>query len=387
VYTKMATEDTELPTPQTEGEGDDTVIPVHPVVLEDVRAPMELNEDRYRLKAPTFTSEEEVEQSIKEFYDVMEVTQWPPRAALLKLRMSLMDKAKPYGLGPDINSIFASLLARFGISASDTRAWLQRLRRDPHTSLPEHAATVRKLAQIVYSDLPQANRERYTYNAFVQSVNDLGLHHQFLVRGVTTVEGALAEGEAYLLASHMQRNHETSHQVDMKPSVAPADPGTGLLVPAKVTQLTAASNVAQLTDMLAKLVSALAPQIQVDTAPQATVTRHGAQLLLGMRETWTFPEILPSAPPRVKLPRTADVPAHCEPTINSTRERRRRPPRRASRTDTPEWQHPRRVSCSSHSPPVFSMPLRNRLRACKGIDHVKLSQSAKCTSSIFHHCN
>jgi len=171
------------------------------LVMEERRAPRELNEDRYRLKAPTFTVEEEVEQFIQEFSDVMEVTQWPPWVALLKLRMSLMDKAKPYGLGPDIDSIFAFLRARFGISAVNARARLQRLRRDPHTPLQEHAAMVMKLAQIAYSNLPQANRERYTFDAFVQSINDLGLHHQFLARGVTTAEEALAEGEAYLLAN------------------------------------------------------------------------------------------------------------------------------------------------------------------------------------------
>jgi len=87
----MATAGTELPIPQIEGERDDTVIPVNPVVIEEVRAPRKLNDDRYRLKAPTFTSGEEVEQFIQEFNDVMEVTQWPPRVALLKLRMSLMD--------------------------------------------------------------------------------------------------------------------------------------------------------------------------------------------------------------------------------------------------------------------------------------------------------
>jgi len=94
---EMATPNDELPIPRAEGERDDNVVPVNPV-LEEVRAPRELNEDRYRLKAPTFTGEEEVEQFIQEFNDVMEVTQWPPRVALLKLRMSLMDKAKPYGL-------------------------------------------------------------------------------------------------------------------------------------------------------------------------------------------------------------------------------------------------------------------------------------------------
>jgi len=170
--------------------------------LEEVRVPRELNEVKYRLKAPTYMGEEKVEQFIQEFQDVMEVPQWPPRVALLELRMALMDKAKPYGVGPDINGIFASLRARFGISAIDARARLQWLRRDLHTPLQEHAATAMRLAQIAYRDLPQANRERYTYDAFVQSINDLELHHQFLARGVTTVESALAEGEAYLLMWH-----------------------------------------------------------------------------------------------------------------------------------------------------------------------------------------
>jgi len=111
----------------------------------------------------------------------MEIAQWPPRVALLKLRMALKDKAKPYGTGPDVDRIFASLRACFGIFAIDARARLQRLRHDPHTPLQEHATTVVRLAQIAVRDLPQANRERYTYDAFVQFINDLGLHHQFQV--------------------------------------------------------------------------------------------------------------------------------------------------------------------------------------------------------------
>jgi len=158
----MAEEGTELLIPLNEGEEDDVAIPIQPVVLEEVRVPRELNEDRYRLKAPTFLGEEAVEQFIQKFQDVMEVAQWPPRVALLKLRMALTDKAKPYGVGPDIDGMFASLQARFSISAIDARARLQKLQRDPHTLLQEHATTVMRLAQIALRDLPQANCERYT---------------------------------------------------------------------------------------------------------------------------------------------------------------------------------------------------------------------------------
>jgi len=93
--------------------------------------------NKYRLKAPAFTGEEAVEQFIQEFQEVMEIAQWPPRVALLKprvallkLRMALRDKAKPYGTGPDIDGIFASLRARFGISAIDARAHLLQQRAD-----------------------------------------------------------------------------------------------------------------------------------------------------------------------------------------------------------------------------------------------------------------
>jgi len=184
--------------------------------------------------------------------------------ALLKLRMALRDKAKPYGTGPDIDGIFASLRARFGISAIDARARLQRLRRDPHMTLQEHATTVMRLAQIAFRDLPKANREMYTYDAFVQSINDLGLHHQFLARGVTTVEGALAVGEVYILASHMHRNRVASRQVDAEPSAAPSVPNAETPAVANVTQMTVASKVDQLTDMLTKLVTALVPPNPVD---------------------------------------------------------------------------------------------------------------------------
>jgi len=57
----MAEEGMELPIPLNEGKEDNVAIPIEPVVLEKVRVPRELNEDRHRLKAPTFTGEETVE--------------------------------------------------------------------------------------------------------------------------------------------------------------------------------------------------------------------------------------------------------------------------------------------------------------------------------------
>jgi len=76
---------------------------------------------------------------------------------------------------------------------------------------------VKRLAQIAYSDLPEAHRKHYTYDAFVQSLNDLGLHHQLQARGVTTIEDALHEGEAYILAKQFHRAQASSPQITMGP--------------------------------------------------------------------------------------------------------------------------------------------------------------------------
>lgn len=59
------------------------------------------------------------------------------------------------------------------LSAVDARVRLQGLLRDPRTSLQEHAVMVEKLTQITYGDLPPVNQERYTFDAFIQSLNDL----------------------------------------------------------------------------------------------------------------------------------------------------------------------------------------------------------------------
>jgi len=113
-----------------------------------------------------------MEQFIQEFNEVIDITQWTPRVALIQLRIALTEQAKPYGLGASVDEIFTALRAHFGISVVDARARLQGLRREARTSLQDQATTVKRLAQIAYSDLPEVHRERYTYGAFVQSLNN-----------------------------------------------------------------------------------------------------------------------------------------------------------------------------------------------------------------------
>jgi len=112
----------------------------------------------------------------------------------------------------------------------------------------------------------------------VQSINDLRLHHQFPAKGVITVEGALTVGEAYILASHMHRNRVASCQVDARPSAASSVPNAEISAVANVTQMTLASKVDHVTDMLAQLVAALVPPNPVDNIVSLVGRRHNHQV-------------------------------------------------------------------------------------------------------------
>jgi len=68
----------------TEGEHNDNILMANPMA----GAYVELPAHRYRLKAPTFTGNEDVEQFIQEFSDVADVAQWSPKVALMQLRMA-----------------------------------------------------------------------------------------------------------------------------------------------------------------------------------------------------------------------------------------------------------------------------------------------------------
>jgi len=48
---------------------------------------------RSKLNVPTFTGVGDVEQFIEEFHGTIDVTQWPPRVALIKLREALTEQA------------------------------------------------------------------------------------------------------------------------------------------------------------------------------------------------------------------------------------------------------------------------------------------------------
>jgi len=132
------------PLQQDKGELTGQIVPKSPVPW-DEEAHKGLSGDRYRLKTPVCTCTEDVEQFIQELSDVVAVTHWPPRVTFLQFWLALTDKAKPYGSGLGVNSIFVALSTQFSLSAIDTQLRLQGLWHDPCTSLQEYAATVKRL--------------------------------------------------------------------------------------------------------------------------------------------------------------------------------------------------------------------------------------------------
>jgi len=69
---------------------DDGDIPgQEPVAMEDDIGSSALPMDKYHLPAPIFLGEDDVEQFITEFSDVVAICRWPTRITLIQLRLCL----------------------------------------------------------------------------------------------------------------------------------------------------------------------------------------------------------------------------------------------------------------------------------------------------------
>jgi len=132
---------------------------VEPAAMEDNIGRPLWTMDRYHLRAPIFSGEEEVEQFITEFSDVAAICRWPARVTLIQLWLCLTELAKPYEIGRNVGDIFEALRARFGLTARDAGVQPQGLRRYLKTTLREHTTVVKRLAQVAYDDLPANGRQ------------------------------------------------------------------------------------------------------------------------------------------------------------------------------------------------------------------------------------
>jgi len=228
--------------------------PIEPAAVEDVIGGLVLPMDRHYLWAPTFSGEKDVVQFIAECSHIAAISRWPARVTLIQLRLYRTKAAKPCGIGQDVGDIFNALRARFGLTAQDTRVQLQGLWRNPKTSLREHATVVEWLAQAAYSDLPAEGRQSSALDAFLQSVNNMGLKTHLLVVEVDTMKRALRLGNAYFQAVGACQPGVTAQQVEANGRVSL------LSVAAAVHVATAAAN--KPTDLTMSLVRELLDKIR-----------------------------------------------------------------------------------------------------------------------------
>jgi len=187
---------------------------VKPAAMEDDIGGPALPIDRYHLRAPIFSGEKDAEQFITEFSDVAAICRWPARVTLIQLRLCLTGPAKPYGIGQNVGDIFEALRARFGLTARNVSVHLQGLRRNPKTTLREHATVVKRLAQVAYGDLPANGRQSLALDAFLQSINNLGLKQHLLVAEFKIMKRALRLGNAYFQADSTCRPGAAVQQVE-----------------------------------------------------------------------------------------------------------------------------------------------------------------------------
>lgn len=155
-------------------------------------------EPRNQFKAPSFDGTGDVAFFISQFEDVAQANQWNAAATRIHLRASLTDTATACGQAEDPAQIFTALRARFGLTSREAKAKLATLRREPRTSLQEHAAIVERLVSTAYAELPRHNQHDMKLDTFQTSLGHPYLQRHLLAIQPRTLEDAVRAGNEFL---------------------------------------------------------------------------------------------------------------------------------------------------------------------------------------------
>ena len=88
---------------------------------------------REAFEAPEFDGTSDVECFIRQFSDVSQANRWTDVGGLLHIRAKLKKGARDCGHGDSIDSVFAALRARYGMSRRQARTRLS----SPYTFMPQ----------------------------------------------------------------------------------------------------------------------------------------------------------------------------------------------------------------------------------------------------------
>ena len=151
-----------------------------------------------RFKAPEYDGTQDVELFIRPFQDVARANQWQDQAVLLHLRRSLTGKATDCGDGPTPEAILVALRLRFGITARQARDKLRYQIKDGKTSWHEFGATIERLVNIAYAELPAANRAELALDNFGRGIDNRALQRHLLAVPPANIAIAITTAEEFL---------------------------------------------------------------------------------------------------------------------------------------------------------------------------------------------
>lgn len=197
-------------------------------------------------KAPKFEGTGDVELFIRQFSEVARANEWSPLGTLLHLREALKEGAKDCGRGENVASILAALRAKYGLTPREARTRLTNLRRDPKTSLQEHASEVERLTNAAYADLPERCRTNMIVDTFSMTLGNAYLQRHLLAVGAETIEAAVRAGNEY------QQIQPTSNRFGSRSAIMAME-GEDNLVDRPVHVDQASTNSATMDDVLAAI--------------------------------------------------------------------------------------------------------------------------------------
>jgi hypothetical protein len=225
-----------------------------------------------RFKTPAYDGKGDVELFIIQFEEVAEANRWGDAAALLHLREALKEGARDCGRAQSLMGTFTALRARYGLSPREARSKLNSLRREPSTTLQEHASEVQKLVSVAYTDLPRCHQADMIVETFCSTVGNAYLQRHLLAVPTPTLEDAVRAGNEFLqIKVYSAKN--SIRMVEEEEPEEPAGPGT---------QVSAANT---------------APAVEGLLAPLTTLLQQLTEQLGELRTTATVPG-LPGRPPR-----------------------------------------------------------------------------------------
>lgn len=167
-----------------------------------------------KLKLPQYNGEGDVAFFLQQFEQIADTSGWGEAIRILKIREVLVGKAQECGRGTDLQTIFANLRIRFGITQREARSKLRVLRKDPKSSLQVHATEVERLVNLAHPNLPRLYIQDLVLETFTSSLGYSSLQKHLLAMRIETLDAAVQAGNAFLELSNTFHKSNDVRQMD-----------------------------------------------------------------------------------------------------------------------------------------------------------------------------